>query len=478
MNAGSKLKSAGFWLSLTRGLEKILKFVFLFALARFLSPENIGMYGLVMAITMVVEGITETGLKQSIIQSTKSVAAVNNAIWLTEVLKAGFVYLMLVLLSSFLDDFFKSDLSSYLAVAAMSLIFKSLTNIETVQRLKEIDFRSLFVVNIAGSVFESLIGIVGVIFFNSIWWAIIAYPLRYLITCICSYFFIKRPETFQVVFKGVRRHLHFGKWVTLTHIVFILSMHLDDLFTARVIGLEALGYYQTAFKYSNLLIMEFALLIGYFLFPVFSSIKDQLSERIRILKKMIDLSSAFVAFLTFYMILMAPELILVGLGKRWLDVILIFRILCVLAFARSISILFGEYYKGMGNPKVSFWLNTIRLITLTALIFPLSSVFQLTGVALSALISVLVILPVLYYFNVRHFKENNKDLYTLILMNTACSASAAGLVLIVKTYFPSDSIYGLIFYSAVYFVIHLLLDFLLYRHKRQGLIYSFLILLR
>ncbi|MBA3521236.1 MAG: lipopolysaccharide biosynthesis protein [Gemmatimonadales bacterium] len=101
----------------------------------------------------------------------------------------------------------------------------------------------------------------------------------------------------------------------------------DNVVVGRMLGLEALGFYSRAFKLMMTPVSNFGVILTRVLFPVMARIQGE-AERVRTgYLTGIAVLSLVTGPLSALMVTLAPEIVLVLLGPRWLAAVLPFQIL-------------------------------------------------------------------------------------------------------------------------------------------------------
>ena len=167
---------------------------------------------------------------------------------------------------------------------------------------------------------------------------------------------------------------------TLEHV----ARNVDSILIGRLLGVTPLGYYDKAFSIINRVFNKMTVVGPNVSFRIFSIIQDE-PERFRRAYRKVIMTVTLVGYIVLGALgAMAPQLIVVALGDRWIPSIVPFQILCV-AFALK---LLDQYATSASNARGWVWPQVgFRLVKIACLIggIYLASPWGINGVALAVL---------------------------------------------------------------------------------------------
>ncbi len=131
----------------------------------------------------------------------------------------------------------------------------------------------------------------------------------------------------------------------------------DTLLVGKLLGLEALGIYDLAFKFANLVNSQLLPIITNISLPIFSRDRDNISlTRDRFVK-----SAQIIAFLIFpisgLIILFASDITRLLYGANWDLAVVPMQIFCIHAAFRSISSSSSGLFNAFNKPQYGFYFN-------------------------------------------------------------------------------------------------------------------------
>lgn len=396
------------WFGGLRVVIKLFSLVKLVVAARILTPNEIGLFGMMMLPYGLAEVMTESGINQALIQTKKEVKTYLPSAWLAFIGRGALISLCLWLIAPWVSRFFNADLTWGLRLVALTPLIKGLVNPAVVLFRKQVNYRKEFYFQAGASVAESLATIVLVLATGSF----MALPSGVVAGGAASLIlsWLLAPAVRAPVSWAKLKELYaYGKWVTAGTLLSFVNDQGDDLLVGKVLGAGPLGFYQTAYKISNLPTTQGAGLVYQIIFPLFSRIQTNIIRLkrgiIKALAATFSLSLGFAVFVR----LTAPWLVGILLGEPWLVMIPALNILLLFGIIRPLISVASALFDAVGLPQISTWMNLIKLAVLALLIWPLTQKLGIAGTAWAVVAAQAVVLPWYGWQLVRFFQQAGKN---------------------------------------------------------------------
>lgn len=384
-----KVISGGSWVFALRVVEKGLSTVKIIILARILSPNDLGLFGIALLTLSILEAFSQTGFNTAIIQKKEDTERYLDSAWSMAVLRGILLFVLLYFLAPYVAIFFKAPESSkIIRVLALSVLFRGFNNIGLVYFQKELKFGKMFICGSIPTIIE-FVAVVSFAFALHNIWALIIGQLIGSVTALTTSYLVHsfRPKIkFDIV--KIKELFSFGKWIMWSSVLLFFITQGDDVFVGKILGVAALAFYQLAFRIANIPTTEVAHVFSQVTFPAYSKMQDDLPRLQESYLRVLQL----VAFLSFpisgLILVLAPEFTTIFLGEKWVDMVPTLQILVIAGLVRSIANTAGSVFIAVGKPKVDTSLSLIRLLVIVVLIYPLSIKWGIFGTALSILFAI------------------------------------------------------------------------------------------
>lgn len=261
----------------------------------------------------------------------------------------------------------------------------------------------------------------------TVWALVIGFLATALIRCVMSYRIDPYRPAWDFQFSKIKELWGFGRWILGSNILLFLITQGDDIIVGAAAGAAALGFYQLAYKISNIPQSEYTHLISKVAFPLYSKLQDQQEK----------LGAAYFKILSFTIVVCLPVSVLIFalagdftrifLGEKWLPLIPALQILAFFGFFRALESTTGALFMAIGKPQYRTRLQEVQLILLAVFIVPLTIYYSFVGAALAVTIYAVLVNPAAIYLALKSINFPVKK----ALQMTTCPAAAALVMLIV-----------------------------------------------
>jgi PST family polysaccharide transporter len=260
-------------------------------------------------------------------------------------------------------------------------------------------------------------GITGIIFaiLNFGIWALIFAHAIQVVTKTIMFVYLEMPNfKFDFSVKELKDLIYFGGGFTIARIANYFAIEGDNMVVSGYLGAEALGIYGRAYQFLIMPVTLFGTALDTVLFPMISKIQEDIIKIKEIFNKSIYGFSIISFPLSVFVIILAPEIINVFLGKNWWRVILPFQIL-------SIGLYFRMSYRICDT--ISRAIGTVYKRAIIQILYAISIIFGsiygarwgITGVAIAVVLSIFINFMLMVNLIIRELKGSWK---TVIFSHT------------------------------------------------------------
>lgn len=386
-NLSTKVVKGGSWLFLFQILDNVLGFIRLLILARLLTPTDFGLAGIAMVLLQTITTFTQTGVQALLVHKKDSLKYFDTA-WTYLLLRGVVLYIALFIAAPFLSSFFNApEALLIIRIVGLTLLFEGFTNIGIVFFQKNLTFHKQFVLQIAANFVDFVVAITIALVFRNAWAIVAGYVTSGATRMILSYLLSKYRPRLELNIQKIREMTKYGKWIFGSSILTFLYSQADDIFVGKMLGTTSLGYYQLAYRISNLPATQISYLISTVMFPAYSLIQSQKEKLATVYLSTIQVT----AFLSFFMgigiILLARDFVVLFLGDRWIAAAGALQILTIWGILRSIGATAGALWQASGTPQNTTKIQLFQTILLGVFIYPLTILLGITGTALSIVLA-------------------------------------------------------------------------------------------
>ena len=215
-------------------------------LARLLAPELFGIMVLVFTLRTGVELLTDVGIGQNIIYNKNAEDPdFYNTAWTLRAIRGVLLWLLTCAAALPMAHFYeKPILATIIPVASLAIVLTGFSSLNAFLLQKRLQLANLTLYDAIFSTVSAIGQIVLAYFIPTIWGLVYGLLFAGTVALTWSYFVLPSVKyRFRLSKDYAREILHFGKWISLTSIVYFLSISFDRFYLAGVVPLALLGVY-------------------------------------------------------------------------------------------------------------------------------------------------------------------------------------------------------------------------------------------
>lgn len=396
MSLKQKVLSGTKWIAVTNIFKQVLQIVSLMVFARLLSPDDFGMFAILMIFVGFLEMFTDMGTSAALIHVEKPSDKLLSSIFYLNIFVGLLLCIILIFLSTPISLFFENPkLEELLQIISLSFIITSFGVVQKALYEKQLDFKRVTLIE-SFSVFMGIgAGIGSAIYGLGIYSLIVQTLLSSIIRVAFMWFASEWRPLVYFSLNDIKSIWGYTSNLFSFNLINFFARNADTFLIGKFLGSSALGSYSLAYRIMLYPLQNITRILIRILFPAFSKIKDD-NEKF---KKAYLRVIFFIALVSFPLMsgLMATSTLFVHifLGDKWHNLASLIVILAPIGMIQSIVSTTGSIYMAKGNTKLLFNVGTISTI-ITVTFFIAGIPFGVEGVAFAYLLSNLIILyPVL-----------------------------------------------------------------------------------
>ena len=449
-----KMVQGGAYLSSLRIIGKILSLIRLVIIGRILVPSDFGLMGIALLTMSAIETFSKTGYREALIHKKEDIRGYLDTAWTILIVRGFIVFLIIYLLAPQASLFFHSpEVTSIIRVLGFAFFFESFNNIGTVFFRKELEFNKVFISRFLGITTNFIVAVVTALILRNVWALVLGLLAEKMMNIIVSYIIHPYRPHFSKDIEKAKELFGFGKWILGSSILVFIGEHIDDIFVGRVLSATALGFYQMAYRISNMLETEITKVISSVAFPAYAKIQIQRKRLQKAYFRILRLTLAINIPMAIGMVFLAPEFTLIFLGEKWMPMVIAMQLLAVAGMIKSILSTGNPLFTGCGYPNYKFYMQLARGLTIIAFIYPLIIFKGIAGAALAVIFSVLSMFAIWYPLSKKITQASRKLYIVTFWPPVFCSTFMAGILYLSKLLWSPEnqplSVAVLTFFSVV-----------------------------
>ena len=455
------------WTSCFKVFSFGVHFIGSVVIARLLFPEDFGLIGLAMIVVRLARRLANFGVNTALVQRKEVKAEHLDSVFIFNMAMMGLVALGIILFSSHFANFFNNnELTHILIVIAFLFILEASYSVPRTILIRKMRFKELEIGNAIGDSMSSLSPIGFAFMGFGVWSLVFGILLGVFTKTVAFYYYTGWYPKLKFRLWAFKDVFSFGIWVFISNSINYLNSNIDYFFIGKFLNVSQFGYYERAFNIMDLSKKLMGRGIYNVLLSTYSRIQDDNEKIVRGLLKNI----AYISFLTYplmiWMFFVAPSLITIVYGPKWINTIYPLQIMCVAGLVNIMTMVFYPVLTAKGLVKERSYIQIIFFIILLASVSS-GIKFGINGVAIGVTFSYVLFFLMLSKFTLKKILLPCRKCFSHQIHALVYGLSQAAVLyllqLITQPFFSNDSWQMLVsvsFFSfIVYFGTHFLIRF-------------------
>jgi teichuronic acid exporter len=371
MTATLKSKAIGgaFWTFLDRVGQQGVSFVIAILLARFLTPEQFGLVGMLAIFIEVARVFIDSGFGAALIQRKETTKVDECSIFYFSVFTGLVAAVLLCAVAPWIARFYEQPVLTPLMYAlSVTLILPALSCVQNTLLSKRIDFKTQLKVGMSATVLSGIIGVAMAIQGFGVWSLAAQYIGNNFFRTLFFWLLDPWRPRWLFSFVSLREMFGFGSRLLASTLLNTIFENIYAVVIGKLFSAAHLGLYSGARKIQTIATINITSVIMQVAFPVFSVIQDDPVRLKRSMRKAMT-TLALVNFpIMAGLMLTARPVIYVLLTAKWGAAVYWLQLLCIANLLYPFQSLHLNLLMAKGRSDLFFFLEVIKKILIVVLI--------------------------------------------------------------------------------------------------------------
>lgn len=337
-----------------------LIFIIGIVLARLLSPTEFGLIAMVTVIVNFAIVFAELGFGSALIQKQDiREEHLSSVFWLNLVAGAALTFLFMAGAPIIAKFYGEPLLVSLTMLVSFNFFIGSLNVVQQALLTKALDFRTLSIVEIVAICISGIVAIFLAYTGLGVWSLAVQSIVLSSLTAVLLWKFSNWRPALIFKWNAVKELLRFSTSLLGTQTLNYWARNADYLLVGRFLGSGPLGIYNRAYSVMLFPLTNVSKVLARVMFPSLSIIQEDRSRVKQIYLKM----TRMIALVTFPLMtglfVTVQPFVLTVFGFKWIEMIPILQVLCLIGLIQSIITLNGNLYLSQGKADLQFKLSLI-----------------------------------------------------------------------------------------------------------------------
>ena len=386
-----RIFQAGGWAGTGFMLDKAIAAIQLMVVARLLVPADFGVMAASATIVLAFMTISELGLESALITKAKVDREDLAVAWTVAIARGAAMAACLWAAADVIGQALQMpQLASLLRVHAWVLVLHGFQSPAMAIVLKNLDLRRRVPMDLVRRVIEAGAIITLALWLRSVWALLIGQLVGMCMGSLLSFWVAPFRPRLSLSRPARNYFLRYGKQLNLTTLCIFGVMSGGELVIGRILGQEALGFYQIALAIPLLLGVRATVLIHQISMPTYALLQRDRLGVVRVFELQMGLVGLIFIPLAVGVAVLAPVIVPLAFGPQWLPIVEPLRMLCLYAVCAGYSSVMTALHYGANRPDLQMKSWGVQFLVYAVVLVPLTMGFGLTGAAAALVASYVV----------------------------------------------------------------------------------------
>lgn len=338
--------------------------------ARLLSPEEFGLLGLALTITMFLDLLNDFGLTTAYVYFARDRDAdeVADTAFGINIAIGVALTVATVVAAPFVAEFYgEPKVADILVALSVTYILMSAGAIQDGRMQARLDFRRRFYAEFSRAASKGAVTI-GLAFAGfGVWSLVLGQIIGVAASSACFIVLERWRPRLRFDRRLAVNMLRYGLQLLTLGFVGLAAANIDFIFIGRRLGPEALGFYTLAFRLPSLAIRGTSSVVSQVAFSAYAKVSRDHAALSRALLVTLRMMAMYTVPVALGMAVLAPEAVEVLFGGKWEATGQLLRILALHSLLTVVVYSAGDVYKAVGRPG----LLTLHALVKLAVAVPL-----------------------------------------------------------------------------------------------------------
>ena len=371
MSLGKKTAQGVLWNYISFAGGKFLTFISTIILARLgLGPDQFGEVAIALLAITYLEAIGDLGIAAALIYQRDDIERASQVAFVISIVMGVVLWALATLGAPYVGAYFNEPGSvPMLRVLAFTLLIQSFGNVHMALLTKELEFRRKLWPDLSRNAAKGF-GAIGLALLGWGPWSLIWGQVASAVAATIALWYVQ-PWTPRLVWdnKLGRQMLSYGLQILGIEILAVFWSTADYVMVGRYLGKTELGLYQTAFRISDLLIINMCIVAGRVLFPSYAKLSHDPAALRRGFLTTLRYVSLITLPVSIGLAAIAPFFVSIFFGQRWLMMIPALALLALRAGVSTLSFNSGHLFKAIGRPDIVNKEMAVKLVVLLVVVW-------------------------------------------------------------------------------------------------------------
>jgi O-antigen/teichoic acid export membrane protein len=340
-----------------------ISFVVGIILARLLTPNEYSLIGILTIFINLFNVIVDGGFTNAIIRKQNATDIDFCTVFYINLAVSAFLSLLLFLSAPFIASYFyREELIALTRVMSVSVLINGLAIVQKAKLTKAIDFKTQTQISLTASIISGIVGITLAVLGCGVWALVWQYLSQLSLNTILLWIFNKWYPKLLFSWQSFKDLWNFGWKLLASSILDSISTETTNAVVGKYYNPATLGLYTRAKQFADVFSGNLTTVVQRVSYPVLSTIQDDAVRLKEAYRRVIRVTCLPTFILMLSLAAVAKPMILVLLGKQWIICAGYLQLICIPAMLFPLHSLNLNAIQVLGRSDLTFKLKIIKTL--------------------------------------------------------------------------------------------------------------------
>lgn len=355
-----QLANGVFLTMLNRIISTGIQFVALIVLARFLTPDDFALMGIVLFFITISQTFVDSGMGGSLLSKDKINDIDYSTLLIYNVVVSVIICILLYVMSYPIATYYNTpELYHIIRFVGLSVVIGSFGIIQKILLFHQLKFGVITIISLLSGVLSLVVAIVLAIMGYGVWALVIHNFLNITLTVIFQFCYNQYFPSIKFSVESFREQWSFGSYLLYTNLLRNMYGNVFSLVFPKISTFQFSGLYTQANKVKEVPINIINSTVQNSAFPILSKIEDP--EELKKFSRPFARQSYIVSFFAIIGVaIFSKQLLGLFLGDVWVAAAPILSIISIQSIFFMVSIMVRNIFKSTGKTKYILLIEIIN----------------------------------------------------------------------------------------------------------------------
>jgi teichuronic acid exporter len=310
------------WSAIDKFAVQFGQFIVGVVLARILLPEDFGLIGMLIIFISISQTFIESGLGMGLIQRQDRSDIDFSTLFVFNLAVSVFFYLVLFFSAPFISSFFeKSQLTDLIRIVGLILFINAFAIVQRTKLTIAIDFKSIAKSNVIGMITGGLCGVVAAINGYGVWSLVVQMLIGSFASAVSLWLLSNWIPSVAFSKKSFKSLFGYGSKLLMAGLYAQVLNNIYNICLGKFYPTATLGYYTRAKSFADISAGTIVSILQQATFPILTAVQHDKEKLVSIYSRMIRMSAFLIIPLMTLIALLAKPIVILLLTEKWISLI-------------------------------------------------------------------------------------------------------------------------------------------------------------